>query len=329
MRHINLDLLRVTEAAAIAASKWVGSGNKEQADKAATDAMRRRLNNMDFAGKIVIGEGEKDNSYGLFSGECVGIKGLPNCGYEPSASSAGEYEHNNQQRPALYEIAVDPIEGTTPTVTSGPEAIACLAIAHEGCMRSSPTFYMQKLAYGKEIKQHVTLSVDDPIDKTVTIAAKVLGKPVEQVMVCVLNRPRHHQVITTLRNMGVRIKLIQDCDVSGAIATCRSDSGVDLMYGIGGSPEAVLTATAIKCLGGDFQAKEVKGDKPNNIWIPYGEILSIEDLVKGSCVFVATGITNGSILKGVRFTNRKPITNSVFMRSESQTVRWVTTEHGN
>lgn len=329
MRHISLDLMRVTEAAAIAASKWIGSGNKELADKAATDAMRRRLNKMDFAGQIVIGEGEKDNSYGLFAGECVGVLGTPHCGSVPSAASAAEYEENERSRPPLYQLAVDPIEGTTPTVTSGPEAISCLAISGENCMLSSRRFYMQKIAYGKAIKNKVTLSVEDPIERTIELISKSTGKSADKIMVCVLNRPRHHEVIERLRTMNVRIKLIQDCDVSGAIAACQPDSGVDLLYGIGGAPEAVLSACAIKCLGGDFQAKEVKASKERATWEPYGDILGIEALVKGNCVFVATGITNGSILKGVRFGNHGPITNSVFMRSESGTIRWQTTEHGN
>jgi len=290
--------------------------------------MRRRLNQINFAGRIVIGEGEKDKSYGLFSNECVGKLGEPYCGQNPSAGSPGEYTENQKNSPKLYEIAVDPIEGTNPTVTSGPEAISCMAVAHEGCMFSSPGFYMQKIAYGKHIKDKVTLSVEDPIERTIELIAKALNKQVESIMVCILNRPRHHDVIAKLRDMGVRIKLIRDCDVSGSIATCRKDSGVDLMYGIGGAPEAVLTASAIKCLGGDFQAKEVKGSKEKAVWEQHGPVLGIEDMVQGSCVFIATGITNGSILRGVRWQNG-PITNSMFMRSESGTIRWITTEHGN
>jgi len=328
MRHISLDLIRVTEAAAIAASKWIGSGDKEEADRAATDAMRDRLNKMDFAGRIVIGEGEKDESYGLYANECVGKLGYPYCGEEPSAGSAADVV-SEKLKPKIYDIAVDPIEGTSPTVTGGPEAISTLAVGHEGSMYPMQGFYMRKLAYGSQIKDKVTLSIDEPISRTIELVSIATGKPFQDIMVCILNRPRHNDVIKELRALEVRIKLIQDCDVSGAIAACLPDSGVDLLYGIGGSPEAVLSATAIKCMGGDLQAKEVKGDKATNIWEDVGEILYLEDLVKGPCVFVATGITNGSILRGVRFTDQGSITNSVFMRSESGTVRWITSNHGN
>lgn len=329
MRHISLDILRVTEAAAIAAAKWIDSGNKEAADKEATDAMRRRLNNMEFAGQIVIGEGEKDNSYGLFAGEYVGKQGRNNCGRALSAGSTSEYEIDRVTRPKLYEIAVDPIEGTTPTVTSGPEAISCLSIANEESLYSSKNFYMQKIAYGPKIKSKVSLSIEDPIEKTIQLISDATNKSFSKIMVCILNRPRHQTTIDTLREMGVRIKLIQDCDVSGAVASCLPESDVDLMYGIGGSPEAVISACAIKCLGGDFQAKEVKSNKEKGIWQPYGNVLDLNTLVKGDCIFAATGITSGSILQGVRYSGNQPTTNSVFMRSESKTVRWITAEHGN
>ena len=260
---------------------------------------------MEFAGKVVIGEGEKDESYGLFAGEDVGLHGIP------------------------YEIAVDPIEGTRPVVESGPEAISTISIAHEGCMFASSQFYMQKIAYGAEIKSKVTLSVEDPIERTIELISKATGKKASDIMVCILNRPRHEAVIKKLRELQVSIKLISDCDVSGSIATCLPDAGVDLMYGIGGSPEAVLSACAIKCLGGDFQSKDVKGSKETGSWEPYGRVLGLNDLVKGHCIFVATGITSGSILKGVKRVNGRLVTNSVFMRSESGTVRWLTSHHGN
>jgi fructose-1,6-bisphosphatase class II len=302
MRAISLDLIRVTEAAAIAASKWIGSGNKEQADKAATEAIRRRLNDLPIDGEIAIGEGIKDKSYGLFEGEKVGAKVEARIKF-----------------PA-YDIAVDPIEGTTPTVTSGPEAIATLAVGEPGSMYKTDKFYMKKLAYGKHM---CGLSIDDPIDVIVCQAAYQLEKEISEIMVCILNRPRHEAIIDTLRGMGVRIKLIQDCDVSGAVATCRSGSGVDLLYGIGGAPEAVISAAAIKCLGGDFQSKEVNED-----WSECGPTLHLEDLIKGPCAYVATGITDGSLLDGVRYEDG-PITHSVTMRSESGTVRWIRTNHGN
>lgn len=304
MKHVSLEIVRATEAAAIAASKWIGSGNKELADKDATDAMRDRLNKIDFRAKSILCEGKKDKSFGF---EDFEIFGLANYGQ-------------------IYDLAVDPIEGTTPTVTSGPEAISTMAIAEQDSLIRLDCFYVNKLAYSKSIKDKVKLNINDAIEATCNKISKATNKPLSQIMVCVLNRPRHQKIIDRLRVVGVRIKLIQDCDVSGAIATCLPDSGIDLLYGIGGAPEAVISAAAIKCLGGDFQIKIV--DESNN-WDEKGDVLEINDLVKGSCAFIASGITNGSILKGVRFTERGPITNSVFMRSESQTIRWLTTEHGN
>lgn len=310
MRHISLDLIRVTEAAAISASKWIGSGNKELADKAATDAMRDRLNRMDFAGKIVIGEGEKDKSYGLFTGEEVGRKWSV---------------RGNHETPRVYEIAVDPIEGTTPTVTAGPEAIATMAVASEGAMFTTPRFYADKLAYGPKIASKVTLRLDDPIERTVELVSVATGKKFENIVACVLNRPRHDDLIARLRNLGVRIKLIQDCDVSGAVAACIRGNTVDFLVGIGGAPEAVISACAIKCLGGDFQCQIALRDKD---WKREGPVMGLEDLVRGPCIFVATGITDGGMLNGVTWNNG-PVTNSVFMRSESGTVRWLTVNHGN
>lgn len=318
MKQISLDLVRVTEAAAISASKWIGSGDKENADKAATDAMRDRLNAMDFAGKIIIGEGEKDESFGLFTGEWVGSKA--NIRTIEMVDVVGL-----EQPDEYYEIAVDPVEGTTPTVTSGPEAISVIALANKGCMNQMNSFYARKLAYGPKIKKKTRLSLNDPIETTVKLAALALDKNISDVVVCILNRPRHDAVIKTLRNMRVRIKLIQDCDVSGAVAACLPDTGVDLLYGIGGGPEAIISACAIKALGGDFQAQEVSKDGSE----VQGDHLSLSELISGECIFAATGITNGSLLKGVMSTSRGPVTNSVFMRSESGTIRWLTTYHGN
>ena len=304
MRHISLDLIRVTEAGAISASNWVGSGEKEKADKAATDAMRERLNGIDFLATIAIGEGEKDRSYGLFAGEHVG---------------------KGSER---YEIAIDPIEGTTPTVNSGPEAISTIAIAHENCMYKTSCFYARKLAYSKSIKKKVAeLSVSEPIEVTLERISIGMNRPYKKINVCILKRERHMEIIEKMRRIGVRIKLINDCDVSGAIAACLPNSGVDVLYGIGGAPEAVLTAAALKCLGGGFQTQDVQEE--GGKWVEKSPVLEMEDLVKGECIFVSTGITDGSILKGVRWADKGPITNSVFMRSESGTVRWLTVEHGN
>jgi fructose-1,6-bisphosphatase/sedoheptulose 1,7-bisphosphatase-like protein len=317
MIDISLDLIRVTEAAAIAASQWVGSGNKLEADKAATEALRNRLNKIDFHGIIAIGEGEKDESYGLFEGERVGKD--RHCEFTPSTVRSGSF--------APYDISLDPIEGTTPTVTSGPEAISTLAMSHFGTMYKTKHFYADKIAYGPSIKSHVNLSIDNTIEENIKLISKATGKNYNNIVVCVLNRPRHNELISRLRDMNVRIKLIQDCDITGAVASCLPNNDIDMLCGIGGSPEAVISAAAIKCLGGDFQIKAY--DRDGDVWTPQGEILGIEDLVSGPCVFVATGITDGSMLKGVKWSSGSPVTNSVFMRSESGTVRWIKANHGN
>jgi fructose-1,6-bisphosphatase II len=305
MKLLGLDIVRTTENAAIAASHWIGSGDKLEADKAATEAMRRRLNKMEFRGTIAIGEGKKDESFGLYCGEDVGSL-------------------RTEQTPAL-DIAVDPIEGTRPTVTSGPEAMSTIAVADGGSMFRTHEFYMNKLAFGASIAKTVQLNINDPIERTIQLLALATGKKMTDIMVCILDRPRHVEVIARMRKMGVRIKLIQDCDVSGAIAACLPDRGIDLLYGAGGAPEGVLTACAVKCLGGGFQAQlcDKDGNKLDD------KVYHQDDLVVGHCVFAATGITDGSLLKGVRFSEFGPITNSVFMRSESGTVRWLTSYHGN
>ncbi len=303
INHV-LDLLRSTEAAAIAASRWIGTGDKLAADKAATEAMRARMNRIPFAAKILIGEGIKDKSFGLFAGEKVG-----NLTAQPGTP--------------VYEIAVDPIDGTRPTVTSGPEALSVIAVAEPNSLFTTKAHYMKKLAYGPEIASRLQLSLLDPVEKIIALAAKATGKNPSNLVVCLLDRPRHEKIIAALRTLGVRIKLIQDCDISGAIATCLPESGIDLLYGIGGSPEAVITACAMKCLRGGFQAQVVLEEG-----IVDSRVYAIEDMVRGECAFVATGITNGSLLKGVRFTHRGPVTYSVAMRSESGTVRWMRTDHG-
>lgn len=305
MRETHLELIRVTEAAAIEGAHWVGSGDKLSADKAATDAMRDRLDQVRFKAKVIIGEGKKDKSFGLFFGEMVGTA-------------------KDQKNVPCYEIAVDPIDGTRPTVEAGPEAISVLALAGEKAFFPTEAHYMNKLAWGPAVTQHGGLDIRDSIEKTIRTAAKALGKAPAKMTVCVLNRPRHEKLIASLRALSVRVKLIQDCDVSGAIATCLDQSGIDLYCGAGGAPEAVLTAAAMKCLRGGFQA-QICDDKGA---VSEPKVLEMEDLAKGPCIFVATGVTDGSLLNGVRFTARGPVTHSVFMRSESGTVRWLTTNHG-
>lgn len=309
--NIHMDLVRVTEAAAISAAAWVGSGDKENADRVACEAMKDRLDKIGAKFKIVIGEGKKDKSHGLFKGEVYG-------------NSQSWDEYTKQYGCPVFDVAVDPIEGTRPTVTSGPEAISTIAIAGENCLFNTEEFYMHKLAYGPNIKKHVKISIKDPIEEIVQKAQFALKKCSNHLMVCVLDRPRHEEIIEKLRKLCVRIKLIQDCDVSGSIAACMPNSGIDIMYGIGGAPEGVLSACAIKCLGGDLQAQISDKDGKNLD----DKVLELEDLAKGPTYFSATGITNGSLLKGVRFSDKGPITNSIFMRSKSQTVRFLETYHG-
>lgn len=305
MKHISFDLVRVTEAAAISASRWVGSGNKLEADRAATTAMQERLSRIkDFRAVVKIGEGKKDQSYGLFKGDEI----------------MGKLESPYWN---MYDLAVDPIDGTTPTVNSGPEAMSVIAISNERTMFDTEEHYMLKMAVSGKVASKTNLSLYTPLPILCQQVAEALGKPLNRLMVCILNRPRHQAYIDEMRNLGVRIKLIQDCDISAAIATCLPETEIDMQFGIGGAPEAVITAAAMKCLGGYFVGRIWKDGE-------YGSPpMLIEDLVKGECAFAATGITNGSLLKGVRFDSRGPVTNSVFMRSESGTVRWLTTNHGN
>ena len=310
MKNISMDLIRVTEAAAISASAWVGSGNKLEADKAATAYMRSRLEKMPIHGMVQIGEGKKDESYGLFKGDEVGQPILP--------------EHSGKDctlKYPEYDIAVDPIDGTTPTVNSGPEATSVIAIAEKGAMFDTEEHYMLKLAVSGHVAKRTNLYLSTPIEVLCQQVADVLNKPVDKLMVCILNRPRHEQYIQAMRNLGVRIKLIQDCDISGAIAAVEGN--IDMQFGVGGAPEAVLTAAAVKCLGGFFLSQIWKDGELK------GPVMTHDDLVRSHCCFAATGITDGSLLRGVSWGGNGPKTHSIFMRSESGTVRWVETRHGN
>ena len=316
LNKISLDLMRVTEAAAIAASKYVGCGDKIGADKAATDAMRVRLNGIDFTGKIIIGEGIKDDAPGLFAGEIVGCPSIL-----PIASEN------------MVDIAVDPIDGTRPTVNGGPGAIAVIAMTNHDCMYHTEDHYLFKLAVGKEVVDHFNKTyyhkplLTIPLKDLVEGISLALRKPVGQVTVCIMDRDRHDDLRFQLRQIGCRIKLIQDCDVTASIAVCLPDKGIDMYYGIGGAPEAILAACAVECLGGEFQAMHISTD-----YDKIGEVLTKSHLINGPCIFAATGITDGSLLEGVKFDNYrngKPTTNSVFMRSHSGTVRWMTTYHNN
>jgi len=302
LKNLHLDLVRVTEGAAIAASKWVGSGEKELADKFATEAMRKRLNRMDFSAIVSIGEGVKDNSFGIFRGEKLGIL---------------------RDKEEDFCLAIDPIEGTTPTSKGGYEAMSVIALGKKNAFYQTDQFYMHKLAAGEELAQAARLSLSDPVHTTIEKAKIALQK---QVTVCVLDRDRHDELVATLREMGCRVFLISDCDVSGCISTCMPESGIDLYMGIGGAPEAVITAAALKCMGGFFQAQAC--DRSGQAGA-IADILGIERLVSGPTIFAATGITDGKLLKGVRYTSKGPVTHSLTMRSESGTIRKIETIHGN
>jgi fructose-1,6-bisphosphatase II len=301
LKNIGLEMVRVTEAAAIFASKWVGSGDKIGADTAAVNAMRDRLDALEIKAEIKIGEGKKDKSAGLFFGEFVG-----------------------SGKETLYDIAVDPIEGTTPTAEGGPEALSVMAFSAHNTMYTTEAHYMLKLACGERLV-NAGLSLAYPLEENLRRASTFLNKPLNQLTVCMLKRPRHESYVEVARKLGVRLKLIQDCDVSAGIAACLPESGIDIQYGVGGAPEAVITAAAIKCMRGHFQVQVWPNDCPD--WSE--PILGVEDLVSGPCCFVGTGITNGSMLKGVRWNSRGPITHSVFMRSTSGTVRFIESWHGN
>jgi fructose-1,6-bisphosphatase class II len=302
MKSLYLDMVRVTEAGAIAAASYVGMGDKLAADAAATKAIRHRLNNIHFAGKIVIGEGIKDEAPGLFEGENVGLL--------------------TKDR---YDIAVDPIEGTTPTSKGGYEAMSVIALAGKDCLLSTDEFYMKKIAYGPKVARKVTIDLTEDCEQILQKVSSALNKPLSKLNVCLLDRPRHYGIINTLRSLECRIKLIQDCDVTACVATCMPDSGVDLYLGIGGSPEGVISAAAMKCLGGVIQAQLVKKDGT-----PISDRLyEVEDLAKGDVIFSATGITDGKLFKGVRYTSSGIVTNSLTMNSASGTVRNIETIHGN
>jgi len=333
MKNFHMDLIRVTEAGAISAAKWVGRGNKEAADKEATDAMRSRLNDIDFFAEIAIGEGKKDESFGLYEGEWVGLESI---GKDPTAVE----EWGQKTHIPDYAIAVDPIEGTTPTAKGGYEAMSVIAMGKKDSLYKTDWFYMDKIAVGPEVASKSQIDLRNPASANVGMVAAALGKSPQHVTVCVMDRPRHKDLIADLRQIGCRIKFITDCDVTACIATCVPDSGIDMYWSIGGAPEAVIAAAAMKCMGGFMQCQEFeKGEEKVDHNMSYGtaetwnpandRLLGIEDLAAGEVMFAATGITNGQLLEGVRFTSHGPVTNSVAMRSESRTVRWLTTKHGN
>ena len=322
MKNHHLDLIRVTEAGAISAAEWVGRGNKEAADKAATEAMRDRLNRINFLAEIAIGEGKKDESYGLYEGEILG------CGKNESVHFTYSEDRPEMERNCPeYSIAVDPIEGTTPTSKGGYEAMSVIALARKGHFLKTSAFYMKKLAVGPKVAKRFQPDIRASVEHNVALVAAALEKQVRHVTVCCLDRPRHESLVAKLRNLGCRIKLISDCDVTACLATCFPDSGVDLYLWVGGSPDGVIAAAAVKCMGGDLQCQ--LADKNCELLQEPNDVLGLEDLAKGDVMFCATGITDGKLMKGVEFTSDGITTHSLTMRSESGTIRRMTTQHGN
>lgn len=309
-RNLALEFVRVTEAAAIAAAKWMGRGAAKAADGAAVDAMRVRFNQIDFRGEIVIGEGKRDEAPELYIGEKVG------------AATAG----------ICLDIAVDPLECTDSVANGRPNAICVIATGATGSLYHAPDMYMHKIACGPAAKGAIDLdaSTQDNLQRV----ARRLQKEVSELAVIVMDRPRHEQLIKEIRTAGARVQLITDGDVAGAIAPSLPDSGIDLLMGIGASAEGVLASVAIKCLGGDLQARLApKNDEQRAEIKAMGiadadKLLTIEDLTKGEdLTFTATGVINGPLLQGVRYTANHCITHSVVMRVRSGTVRFLETHH--
>ncbi len=308
-RNLALEFVRVTEAAAIAASTWTGRGDKMAADGAAVDEMRARFNGIDFNGVVVIGEGKKDEAPELFVGEKLG-------------TGAG----------AELDIAVDPLECTDSVANGVPNAISVIATGAKGSLFHAPDMYMNKIACGPAARDAIDL-LDTPENNIKRVAEK-LGKEISEITVVVLSRPRHDNLIKSIRDTGARVRLISDGDVAGAIAPSMPESGIDLLMGIGASAEAVLASTAIKCLGGEFQAQLAPKDEAQKAELvsmgvtDLNKIYTADDLAKGEdLTFTATGVIDGPLLKGIRYTRDFCITHSVVMRVKTGTVRFLETWH--
>jgi fructose-1,6-bisphosphatase II / sedoheptulose-1,7-bisphosphatase len=310
-RVLVLEMVRVTEAAAIAASKWIGRGDNMAADHAAVEAMRAALNELPMCGTVVIGEGERDEAPMLYIGEKVGC-----------AQDTG---------PGI-DIALDPLEGTTLTANAGPNALAVLAIAEEGCLLNAPDTYMEKLAIGPGYPEGTIDLRKSPAENVRAIAA-AKGVDPSEIVACVLDRPRHDHIIADLRSLGCDIKLIPDGDVAGVIATADPETGIDVYIGTGGAPEGVLAAAALRCVGGQMQGRLVfRNDDEVARARRWGiedleRIYHLEDMARGDCIFAATGVTDGSLLEGVHRRKGCVTTQSIVMRASSGTIRRVSTEY--
>jgi fructose-1,6-bisphosphatase II / sedoheptulose-1,7-bisphosphatase len=308
-RNLALEAVRVTEAAALAASNFMGRGNEKAADQAAVDAMRRALNGLAIDGTVVIGEGERDEAPMLFIGEKVG----------------------NRQGPKV-DIALDPLEGTTITAKGGPNALAVIAMAQEGGFLNAPDVYMDKIAVGGGLPEGI-VDLDAPPKENLKNLARAKKMEVANLVACILDRPRHAELIAKVREAGACIMLISDGDVSGVIATSRADSGVDIYLGTGGAPEGVLAAAALRCIGGQMQGRllfrnDDEKSRARRLGIKdLDRKYNMLDMARGDVMFAATGVTNGAMLRGVSRFAGGARTHSMVMRSKSGTVRVIEAEH--
>ncbi len=319
-RVLVMELVRVTEAAAMAAARLVGRGDETAADDAAVKAMRAAFDLMPVDGTVVIGEGERDHAPMLYIGEKLGAA---------QASSGGT-------GPAI-DIAVDPLEGTTITAKGGTNALAVLAIAGQGCLLNAPDIYMEKIAIGPGYPDGLVSLAFSP-EENIAAVAKAKGVAPAELMVSVLDRPRHAELIGKLRAIGCGIQLLPDGDIAGVMATADPDCTIDLYMGSGGAPEGVLAAAALRCVGGQFEGRlmfrnDAERRRAHDCGITdFDRIYRLEDLARGDCIFAATGVTDGSLLKGVTYRRRKDggellTTESVVMRSSTGTVRWIKADH--
>ena len=307
-RNLALEAVRVTEAAALSSSLHMGKGDEIAADQAAVNSMRNFLNNLSIDGQVVIGEGERDKAPMLYIGEKVGAGG------------------------PKVDIALDPLEGTTITAQGGENALSVLAMANKGGFLNAPDIYMQKIAYGKKY-EGLEIDPESPVDQIIYDFSKYSKMDVKNIVVCILDRSRHQNIISLVRKTGARIKLITDGDVSAVIATTVEDSGVDIYLGSGGSPEGVLAAAALRCLGGKIYGKllfqtDNEKQRASDMGInDFNKIYTTNDLASGEVMFAATGVTDGTLLKGVRIKNDNATTHSVVMRSKTKTIRYVNARH--
>ncbi len=310
-RNLALEFVRITEAAALASSRFMGRGDEKRADQAAVDAMRRAFDKTNIDGVVVIGEGERDEAPMLYIGEPVGLR--------------------KSDSPQI-DIALDPLEGTTICAKGDVGAISVIAVAERGNFLHAPDTYMDKVACGPKAKG--VIDIEKTPEENIRAVSEALSKSVSDTTVVILDRPRHEELICKVRSLGARIRLIGDGDVSAAIATCWEDSGIDLLLGIGGAPEGVITAAALKCLDGDFQGRLVfrnqkERERASKMGIEnMDRAYSRDELARGPVMFCATGVTDGPLLKGVRtLPNNKAKTHSVVMRSATGTIRHVEALH--